>query len=541
VSSGDRDSGHKHQLLRWAASDGAAAERYGDWPDAAAAYQEAADLEEELFQAQTTRLFAERQLGNVPDLTSRLAYSYIRSGQLDKALMAIEIGRARMLTSAALLSDLDLEQIRDRDLRTRIARAMELLRHYEQSRTNPNWVATVDSGTAIGALRAEVRRLQSQPGAQVLALPPIGALRQSAAGRDVICLCAGEAGGAALVVPADPDERLTAVLLPAATLEAIHEHAYEIASVRSLLTEDPRRALQGIDSCCNWLSSAIVKPITDKIRLRRITFIATSWFALLPLRAAWHNSSDSTGRRYLLDDIPVSAIPNLRILSRVKRQRGSSGRRSVLIVADPGANTRSALPAAQSEAEAIGRLVPGSEAFIGVQATRSVISCKLPDYPIAHFACHARSEAGQPLGSGVQLAANEWLRVYDIMRLSLANAPHVVLSACETAGIGRTAPDEGVGLPAAFLQAGARGVIASSWSVQDDSTSLLMVRLYDEIQRSPDDFPLALSRAQAWLRDASQQDLENAGRRYGMSKLAIPPGRAPFAHPFFWAAFEYMG
>ena len=109
------------------------------------------------------------------------------------------------------------------------------------------------------------------------------------------------------------------------------------------------------------------------------------------------------------------------------------------------------------------------------------------------------------------------------------------------AGIGQTAPDEGVGLPAAFLQAGAKGVVASSWSVHDDSTSLLMVRLYDEIQRSPDDFPLALSRAQAWLRDASQLVLEEAARRYGMNGLAIPPGNAPYAHPFFWAAFEYMG
>jgi CHAT domain-containing protein len=541
VNSGSRDSVHKHELLRWAASDGAAAERHGDWSDAAAAYQEAADLQDDLFEAQTTRLFAERQLGNVPDLTSRLAYSYIRSGQLDKALIAVEIGRARMLTSAALLSDLDFELIKDHGLRTQIARVMEQLRHYEQARTNPDWVGTVDSGTAIKALRAEYRRLQSQPGAQVLACPAIGALRQDAADRDVICLCAGEAGGAALIVPADPHSRLTAILLPAATLDAIGDQALKIAAVSSLLKEDLRRAVQGIDSCCNWLSSAIVKPITDRIMPRQITFIATSWFTLLPFRAAWHYTADSTGKRYLLDGIPISMIPNLRALSRVRRQRGSTGPRAVLIAANPGANSRRTLPSSQSEGEAIGRLMPGTDSFIGAQATRSTISRKLPDCTIAHFACHARSNTGQPLESGVQLAGDEWLRVHDIMQLSLANSPHVILSACETAGIGRTAPDEGVGLPVAFLQAGARGVIASSWPVHDDSTSLLMVRLYDELQRGPDDFRLALSRAQAWLRDASQQVLEDAARRYGMGKLTIPPGQAPYAHPFFWAAFDYTG
>ena len=238
---------------------------------------------------------------------------------------------------------------------------------------------------------------------------------------------------------------------------------------------------------------------------------------------------------------PPTRKPNLRVLSRVKRQGGSSGRRPVLIVANPGADSRWALPSSQSEGEAISRLLPGAYSFIGAQAARGTIRSKLPDYAVVHFACHARSHAGQPLESGVQLAADEWLRVHDIMQLSLAGSPHVVLSACETAGIGRTAPDEGVGLPAAFLQAGAKGVIASSWSVHDDSTSLLMVRLYDEIQRSPDDFPLALSRAQAWLRDASQQVLQDAACRYGMNGVAIPPGYAPYALPFFWAAFEYMG
>jgi hypothetical protein len=534
-------SAHKHELILWATSDGAAAERRGDWPGAVAAYREAADLQEELFEAQTTRMFAERKLGDVPDLTSRLAYAHIRAGQLNDALIAVEVGRARLLTSAALLSDPDLDVIEDPGLRGQIARTVQQMRYYEQARVNPNWTATVASGTQIKALRAEMKRLQSLPGARQLALPSVEALRQNAAERAVICLCAGEAGGAALVVPADPDAQLEAILLPDAALAAIAVRAKAIADVTKLLKEDPRAAFEGIDACCNWISSAAIGPIMQRVAIRRITFIATSWFSLMPLRAAWHSISDGTGRRYPLDDVSVCSIPNLRVLSRVQRQLGPLSAASVLIVADPAADSEQALPSARSEAHAVRRLLPSVSSFIGQEATRGVVVRKLPHCAIAHFACHALSNVGQPLESGVQLAGGQWLRVHDIMQLSLPKAPYVVLSACETAGIGRSAPDEGVGLPAAFLQAGATGVIASSWSVSDDSTSLLMVRLYDEMQRTPHDLALALSRAQTWLRGASPQLLKDAARQYGMEKVEVPQRPTPYAHPFFWAAFGYTG
>jgi CHAT domain-containing protein len=151
------------------------------------------------------------------------------------------------------------------------------------------------------------------------------------------------------------------------------------------------------------------------------------------------------------------------------------------------------------------------------------------------------SNVGQPLLSGLQLADNEWLRVHEIMQLTLPKAPYIVLSACETAGIGRAAPDEVVGLPAAFLQAGASGVVASTWPVTDDSSPLLMAKLYDELQGASDNFSMGLSRAQAWLRDASPKLLEDTARQYGIPDLKIPQRSTPFAHPFFWAAFSYMG
>jgi CHAT domain-containing protein len=214
----------------------------------------------------------------------------------------------------------------------------------------------------------------------------------------------------------------------------------------------------------------------------------------------------------------------------------------VLIVADPEGNATHRLPFARAEAQAISRQWPVARSLVGPEAIRAVIVGELPNCEVAHFSCHALSDAGQPLNSGVLLASGKWLRVHDIMRLPLERSPLVVLSACETAGIGRSAPDEGVGLPAAFLQAGAKGVVASAWPVFDEGTALLMARLYDELERRPDDTPLALSRAQTWLREASRPVLRDAAREYGMREPEMPaPGPTPYAHPYFWAAFGYTG
>ena len=93
-------------------------------------------------------------------------------------------------------------------------------------------------------------------------------------------------------------------------------------------------------------------------------------------------------------------------------------------------------------------------------------------------------------------------------RGSLGAPRLAVLSACET-GLYDAAsnPDEFVGLPAAFLELGAAGVIGSLWQVEDRATALLMARFYElhiDEGLSP---PAALKQAKAWLRDATNREL----------------------------------
>lgn len=66
----------------------------------------------------------------------------------------------------------------------------------------------------------------------------------------------------------------------------------------------------------------------------------------------------------------------------------------------------------------------------------------------------------------------------EILSLDLATADWVVLSACDT-GLGRTRPGEGVvGMLRAFQVAGARTVIVSLWSIEDQAARIWMRELY---------------------------------------------------------------
>jgi CHAT domain-containing protein len=140
---------------------------------------------------------------------------------------------------------------------------------------------------------------------------------------------------------------------------------------------------------------------------------------------------------------------------------------------------------------------------------------------VVHFACHARADNVDPLGSGLLLAPagsdEGLLTAAEVVSRWRLRADVVMLSACETA-IGRVYQYEGMfGLARAFLFAGARSVGASLWQVSDASTARLMGAFYREYARGVGKAE-ALRRAQvALLRD----------RQY--------------ADPYYWSCFVLMG
>ena len=117
---------------------------------------------------------------------------------------------------------------------------------------------------------------------------------------------------------------------------------------------------------------------------------------------------------------------------------------------------------------------------------------------------------------------NGILTAEEIAGLDLRGTEWAVLSACDT-GLGEIRAGEGVfGLRRAFQIAGARTVIMSLWSVDDEATRVWMRSLYEG-------------------RLLRQLDTADAVKQASLAVLAQRRAAHQSTHPFYWAAFVAAG
>jgi CHAT domain-containing protein len=120
--------------------------------------------------------------------------------------------------------------------------------------------------------------------------------------------------------------------------------------------------------------------------------------------------------------------------------------------------------------------------------------------------------------SDVAAGEDGFLQASEVVQLPL-NADLVVLSACDTA-VGPLEGQEGIStLSRAFLLAGARTVVSTLWSVDDDTTLYLMKKFYAELARN-----------------RPAPDALTAAKKAMLS--AFGPTRAL---PYYWAGFTVEG
>jgi CHAT domain-containing protein/tetratricopeptide (TPR) repeat protein len=147
----------------------------------------------------------------------------------------------------------------------------------------------------------------------------------------------------------------------------------------------------------------------------------------------------------------------------------------------------SPIPGAEKEVQLIRDSYPEAEVLAGAAAVSAAVSGRMKGSRVIHFAGHARS-GGEDAGAGYLVLASapggyekNVLFASDVARLDLRQTNLVVLSACDaSSGTGR----RGGGirtLADAFVLAGAGGVVASLWQVDDQATALLMQSLHESL------------------------------------------------------------
>jgi len=163
------------------------------------------------------------------------------------------------------------------------------------------------------------------------------------------------------------------------------------------------------------------------------------------------------------------------------------------------------------------------KALLGADATKTTFIEQATDYRYLHLSTHG--VADDRVGDYAYLTFAhpdnqtqfEKLYVRDIYNLSL-NADLVVLSACQT-GIGKLQRGEGfISLSRAFAYAGAKSIVTTLWSVNDEKTKDFMLGFYRHLKEKP-----------------AAEALWEARREF----LSKHKGEA--AHPYYWAAFIGIG
>jgi CHAT domain-containing protein len=146
------------------------------------------------------------------------------------------------------------------------------------------------------------------------------------------------------------------------------------------------------------------------------------------------------------------------------------------------------------------------------QATRAALldrssSGELMTYRLLHIASHAQFLPARGLMAHLKLSDGDLL-LPEIVSLRLSGAL-VILSTCDGAAADALAGEEVFSLSWAFLAAGASGVVASLWPVEDYSVPRIMGVFYDML-RQYDDPALALAEAQRKLVEDSTTDTDSA-------------------------------
>ncbi|MFD6464600.1 CHAT domain-containing protein [Streptomyces goshikiensis] len=530
---------------------GRLAVRDEDWPAALAIFEAAREKFLGLYEAQALPGSREFLLGLRSGFPVLHAYALARTGRAEEAVEILEEGRAVLLGEALHLGRADLTGI-PAEAADRYGRAATRVRALlSRPADAPDETSAADLRTARVELAAAVELVRGHPdGAGFLRPAPGEAQRAArAAGGPLVHLAATPDGGYALITTGptatsgtQPGVRF--VELPQLTTEALQRHAVAFLTAHHDRRNDTPAWRRALRTTLDWLGSALAAPLLAALGpVDRCLLVPLGPLGLLPLHAARLPGGGQALDHTVFQYAPGAAAFNA--AHRLAAATGPGGR--LLAVDDPEPATVPAELVGAETAEVAAHFPANVLRLPGPAATREAVLAALADHDVVHLCCHGFVTFDAPRHSGVRLGDGP-LTVASLLDTPL-RARLVVLSACESAVFGLDAPDEVIGLPAGFLQAGAAGVIATLWAVDARATALLVARFYRAWRAEGLPPANALRLAQRWLRDSTNGKLTAAfpalhrapAHLADAADLARWGEGRPYRAPEYWSAFVHVG
>jgi CHAT domain-containing protein len=313
--------------------------------------------------------------------------------------------------------------------------------------------------------------------------------------------------------------------------------------------ESERSELQ---TAIDQVSRLVIEPVSAKLQTSRLIVVADGILQYVPFQIL---RTSAGAPEPMISNFDLVAAPSASALAIVRRERMHRQAGSKLLIGfgdavfsadyspqpmksdanssddkSRGSSRFRDLPRlfnAKRELRAISDLAGNDAAFyVEFDATRDkFLNIDLSDFRIVHVVTHGVLNDQQPELSGLVLSMvdgnarpiNGFVSLADIYRLH-APVDLVVLSACHTA-LGKNVRGEGlIGLTRGFMYAGASGVVASLWKVDDHVTAELMKRFYTNLLQRGMGPAAALRAAQNEIRSHPN-----------------------WSAPYYWAGFTFQG
>ncbi|HQM46706.1 MAG TPA: CHAT domain-containing protein [Smithellaceae bacterium] len=250
----------------------------------------------------------------------------------------------------------------------------------------------------------------------------------------------------------------------------------------------------------------LIAPVADRMTKEQVVIIPHDILHYLPFQAL------TDGSTYLIEKYTLSYTPSATAL-KIAEQKKAIRNKKILVMGNP---TRD-LKFAEEEARKIASIWPDATLLTGKEATREFMKQQGGRFEYLHFAGHGEYDENKPLNSGLLFASRgDQKSVMTAAELFTTNwqASLVTLSACETGLSRQKRGDELIGLQRALMFAGARSILSSLWSIDDEATGFLMTKFYGYLSK--------MSKNKA-LQQAQIETLKQ------------------FPDPYYWASFNLAG
>ena len=340
------------------------------------------------------------------------------------------------------------------------------------------------------------------------------------------------------------------------TYELSNKKAIEDAANKliELLKSPPRNETEQnqLQTAIDQVSRLVIEPVSANLQTSRLIVVADGILQYVPFQIL---KTSASAQEPMISRFDIVDAPSASALAIVRRERLQRQPGSKLLIGfgdavfssdyapestEAGTNSSDErskessrfrdLPRlfyAKRELRTIGELAGDDSSFyVEYNATREkFLHTDLSQFRILHVVTHGVLDDRQPELSGLVLSLVDgnarpidgFVSLADIYKL---NAPVdlVVLSACHTAA-GQKLRGEGlIGLTRGFMYAGASGVVASLWKVDDAATAELMKYFYTNMLQHGMGPAAALRAAQMEIRSQPK-----------------------WSAPYYWAGFTFQG